>query len=160
MKFKTLLALLAATLCFASQAFAAGEWEDDNDTATGTDVPDGTIIGQGGRSILYYYIPATTSASSDTFVVQRGRTATVSLNAHTADTGSNGITIQLMRVISPIDTFDEDNAIVVNGLTLTGAGVASMIWEVPYGTYWVDVITPTAAGNSLVVVEEGVAALR
>lgn len=145
-------------LLFASAAHAGGSWRGGSDTGSGGVVRADQYVMKSDP--LYYFIAATTSAASNTYIVPRGRTVTVSLNANTGGTGSNTITVNLMRRISYETAVGVNNGIIVAGTAITGAGNTAMIWEVPFGEYWVEIPTPTASGDSLVVVDEGIAAPR
>ena len=152
------IAIAAGILCASVGTASAQAWQFDADDGTGTDLTTTFALRDGSTSPVYYFVAATGTTDSNSFVVAKGSTATVTLNANTGGTGANAITANLMRRISYRTAAGVNNGIVVAGTSLTGAGNTSMLWEVPWGEYWIDIITATAAGDSVFVVELGIPA--
>lgn len=155
---KSFISILVLALALAVSSSAhAGAWQKNSDTGGGTPLAPNSPVGKNtANQRLYYFIAATTSADSDAFEVQHG-TVSVTLNSNVAaPAGDNVIRVNLMRRISEFSSLDVNNSIIMEGVSFTGDGVTAIMWEVPVGFYWIDIVTPTVTGDSLVVVERGI----
>ncbi len=154
MKILIAMAMAVGFLCVSVGTASAQAWQSSADDGTGTDLAtEHVIIGPP----LYYFIAEGTSVTSNTIIVPRGKTITVTLNPNTTGAGSNLITVNLIRRISYETAAGVNNGIVVGGTALTGAGNTAMLWDVPWGEYLIEVVTGTVSGDSYVAVELGIA---
>ncbi len=147
--FKSILLVLAVLLVASAANATTGTWqkggEDAAQDGTGTDLSDPYSCGKAANATSYLFVPAQDATDSTSFIIPNGYVGNLAFNANTAGTGTNTITANLILVADPADTIDADNAHIVQGAALTGAGTRGRILNIGEGMYWVDII---AAGPS------------
>lgn len=142
--------LVAPQISGAQVAFSKS-----HDDGTNRTVPAGQTIGPNTRfPVLYFHIANLNTDNSYTFQVQYGGRVSVALNARTdAVYGTNGVTVELCKVVSEESAFDEDNCHLTAGAALTGGGTNGLIWDVGPGRYWLNVTAGPTTGAALVVIQ-------